>query len=143
MNPFDAVLRAGAHQFRDRGLRDSEALPAAIEQQRRHDRQGQRDLDGETRSATEAARDFDSPADLLDIAAHDIEADAAARNIRYLRRGGKAGMEDELQQLMLAHRSQLGIAGEAAAADRGANTLGIDATPIIRQSDDDRAAFLA
>ena len=54
----------------------------------------------------------DRAADLVDIGAHDIHADAAARHARDLVGGREAGREDELLHLRLGHLVDLGFRGE-------------------------------
>ncbi len=92
LDPLDAVLAgaAGAHEFEHRELRDGEALARGLDDQRRNDGERQRNLDGEGRAAAGNGLQIDGAADLLDIAAHDVHADAAAGNACHLRGGGKA-----------------------------------------------------
>ena len=40
--------------------------------------------------------DLDAAAELFDVAAHHVHADAAARDIGDLRRGAETGLEDEV-----------------------------------------------
>jgi hypothetical protein len=68
---------AGADQLDHRRLRQSKPFTAAFDDQRRDDGQCQRNLDREVRAHPAAGRDFDHAADLLDIGADDVHADAA------------------------------------------------------------------
>ena len=47
------------------------------------------------------AADLDAPAQFLNVAAHDIHADAAARDIGYLCRGRETGLEDEVEDVAI------------------------------------------
>ena len=43
--------------------------------------------------------DLDAAAQLLDVAAHHVHADAAAGNVGHLRRGAETGLEDQVVDL--------------------------------------------
>src|SRR3546814_6430804 len=70
------------------------------------------DLDDELGAAAFDRRQLDGAADLLDVGAHHVHADAAAGNRGPRRRRREAGLEDELLDLLLAHGVELGIGGE-------------------------------
>ena len=60
------------------------------------------------------ATDFvDGAADLVDIGAHHVHADAAAGDRGDLRRGGEARCEDELVDLGFGHLLQFSLGDEA------------------------------
>jgi hypothetical protein len=77
-------------------LRDGIAFRAAGHGQGGDNGQGERDLELERRAAADRAFDLDGAADLLDIGAHDVHADAAPGEIGHLVRRGKSGLEDEI-----------------------------------------------
>ena len=92
VDAFDAVVAAAAraHQFDHRHLRDGEAVAAGLDDQRGDDRQRQRDLDGEAQALAGHRLDVDGAADLIDIGADDVHADAAAGYGGDLRRRWKS-----------------------------------------------------
>ena len=61
--------------------------------------------DGRARAGD--AVNVDRAADRLDVRAHDVHADATARDARHGRRGGEARFEDELQHAVGRHRRRL------------------------------------
>ena len=145
LDPLDAMLAgaAGAHQFEHRELRDGEALAAGFDDERRDDRQRQRNLDGEGGAGAGDGFQIDRAADLLDIAAHDVHADAAAGNAGDLRGGGEAGREDEIADLGVGFGRHLGFAGEALLDGLGADAREIEAAAVVGDLDDDVAALVA
>ena len=145
LDPLDAVLAAGAgaHQLEHRELRDGEALAADLDDERRDDRQRQRNLDREGGADAEDGLEIDRTADLLDIGAHHVEADATPGNIGHLRRGGEAGQEDEIADLGLGFRGDLGFGGKTA-LDRPCLDAGdIEAAAVVADLDDDVTALVA
>src|SRR3546814_19247386 len=82
LDALDGVLGVGggAHQLDHRKLRNGEALRSAFDDQRRDDGEGERNLDDELGAATLDRGQLDGAADLLDVGAHHVHADAAARD---------------------------------------------------------------
>jgi len=70
-------VRRGADQLQNADLRYGEALAAAFDDQGRYDGQGQRDLDRQRGALALDRIQFDRAADLLDVGAHHVHADAA------------------------------------------------------------------
>src|SRR5208282_6012638 len=105
-----------------------------------HHRQRQRqgELDGHAAAAFGFQRD--ATADVLDVAAHDVHADAAAGNVGDLLGGGKAGQEDQVVDLLFAQH-RVG-ADQAALARFLQHALGIDAGAVVLDLDDDAAAAM-
>ena len=144
LDALDAMLRivAHAHQLDHRQLRDREAIAGALHDQRGDDRERQRNLDDEARALAEHRLHVDDAADLIDVGAHDVHADAAAGDARHLRRGREAGREDELLDLRLRHLVDLGF-GDQTAGDRlRLDARGVEAAPVVGDLDDDVAAFV-
>src|SRR3546814_16182326 len=79
VDALDGVLGVGggAHQLDHRKLRNGEALRSAFDGQRRDDGEGERNLDDELGAATLDRGQLDGAADLLDVGAHHVHADAA------------------------------------------------------------------
>ena len=117
--------------------------PAGLDDERRDDRERQRNLDGESRSAAGNGLQVDRAADLLDIAAHDVHADAAAGNAGHLRGGGKAGREDEIADFAVGFARHIGFAGKPDLDGLGLDARGIEAAAVIGDLDDDVAALVA
>ena len=67
----------GADQLDDGKLRNGEAVAARLDDQRRHDGKRQRDLDAEARTGPRCRLHVDGAADLIDVGAHDVHADAS------------------------------------------------------------------
>ena len=86
--------------------------------------------------------DVDAAADLVDVVAHHIHADAAAGHAGHLGRGGKAGREDEFVDLRLGHLVEFGFGDEAAGQRLGLDTIGVEATAVVHHADDDVAALV-
>ena len=144
LDALDAVLAAvaGAHQFEHRKLRNGEALAAGLDDERRDDRQRQRDFDGEGRAGAGDGLQVDRAADLLDIAAHDVHADAAAGNAGDLRRRREARRENEIADFRLRLGGELGFAGEALLDGLGLDAREVEAAAVVGDLDDDVAALV-
>jgi hypothetical protein len=101
LDALDAVLGIGAraHQLDHRELRDRKAVAAGFHDQRRDDGERQRDLDGDAGALAGHRLDVDGAADLVDIGAHHVHADAAAGDAGDGGGGGEARREDELVDL--------------------------------------------
>ena len=80
LDALDAVFGVGArpHQFDDRELGNGKTVAGGFHDQGGDDGQGQRDLDGDRGALAGHALDVDGAADLVDIGAHHVHADAAA-----------------------------------------------------------------
>src|SRR5262245_34374679 len=97
LDALDAMfgLAAHAHQLEYGELRNGETITAGFDDEGRDDGKCQRDLDGE-RAATPTHRfHVDDAADLVDIGAHDVHADAAARHAGDLVDRRETGRKDE------------------------------------------------
>ena len=99
---------------------------------------GKRQLDGHAPAAIGLERN--APADVLDIAADHVHADAAAGYVGDLFRGREAGQEDEIVDLIVAERSVR--AYQPAVARLLQHTLGIDTGAVVLDLDDDAAAAM-
>ncbi len=107
------------------GLRDGKR------QRQAHDERGPHALLGVDRHAA---------AQLLHFAVHHVHAHAAPGDMGDFIRGGKAGHENELDQLFLR---QVGVGGHQPAFDRlGADRLDVEPRAVVGKADDDLAAFL-
>ena len=99
-------------QFPHVGLRDRKALLGTGDNQRRDDRQRERDPHPHCRADVGLAGDVDGAADRLDIGFDNIHADATARHIRHLRRGGESRFENELQHAVVRQQRRFLCADE-------------------------------
>src|SRR4029078_11242024 len=92
------------------------------------DRQRERQVEVELRALARRGLHLDAAAERGDLAAHDVHADAAARTLANLRRGREAGLEQALDELLLA---RLGVLGdEADAAGAVAHAVQVDAGAV-------------
>ena len=141
---LDRVLRVGrcAYEFQHTDLRNGKALAAAFDDQRRNDRQRQRNLDCEGGAPAGHGLQLDGAADLFDVGAHHVHADAAARNAGHLLRRREPGFENKLLDFHIAHALQLGLAGKAVFEDLGRDSFGIETPPVVGDLDDDVAALV-
>ena len=85
----------------------------------------------------------DGAADLLDIVAHHVHADAAAGNTGDRGGGREAGREDEIADLRIGHFVELGLAGKTLFDRLGADAVDIEAAAVVGDLDDDVAALVA
>ncbi len=144
LDALDAVLGIGAcpHQFDHRELRDRKAVAAGLHDQRRDDCECQRDLDGDGRALAGHRLDVDGAADLVDIGAHHVHADAAAGHAGNRSSSGKTRREDEPVDLRFGHLLKLGL-GDQAIGDRlGFDLLGIEPAAVVGDADDYVTAFV-
>ena len=76
INALDLVFAVvgGAHQLNDADLRHRKAFGCAFHDQRRHNRQRQRDLDGEGGAAAFDRPHLDGATDLFDVGLHHVHA---------------------------------------------------------------------
>ena len=86
--------------------------------------------------------DVDDAADLIDVGAHDVHADAAAGYARDLRRGREAGREDELVDLRFRQLVGFGFRDQAAGDRLDSDPRGVEAAPVVGDLDDDVTAFV-
>ena len=114
LDALDAVFGVGArpHQFDHGQLRDRKAVAGGFHDQGRDDGERQRDLDGDGGALARHRLDVDGAADLVDIGAHHVHADAAAGDRGDGSSGGEARGEDELVDLGLGHLLQFGLGDE-------------------------------
>jgi len=89
-----------AHQLDNVQLRDRKFLLAGLDDQCRHDRERQRDLDDECRPLAGLRLEVAVAANQLDIGSHHIHTDAASRHTRDLGRRGEAWGEDVFLNLL-------------------------------------------
>ena len=145
LDPFDAMLAAAAcaHEFEHGKLRDGETLAAGLDDQRRDDRQRERNLDRELNAGTANGLQVDRAADLLDVAAHDIHADAAAGNARHACGGGKTRREDEIADFRLRLGGDLGFAAKPVLDGLGPDARDVEAAAVVGDLDDDVTAQVA
>ncbi|MND85445.1 hypothetical protein D3C80_773710 [compost metagenome] len=134
---------AGADQFDDRRLGQGEPLAARLDDQGRDDGQGQRDADGEAGAPALDGVQFDGAADLLDVGAHHVHADAPARDAGDLGCGRETRAEDQLHRFGVAHLFGLGGRQQVQGNRLGAQARHRQAAPVVGHFDDDGAAFVA
>ena len=87
--------------------------------------------------------DVDGPADLVDVGAHHVHADAAAGDAGHLLGGREAGREDEALDLRFRHLLDLRLGGEAARDRGGLDPLGAQAGAVVGDLDQDVPALVA
>ena len=102
----------------------------------------QRDLDGDGGALAGHRLDVDGAADLVDIGAHHVHADAAAGHAGDGGGGGEARREDELVDLGFRHLLQFGLGDETVGDRLGLDPLGVEAAAVVGDADDDVAAFM-
>ncbi len=99
-------------------------------------------LDGETQARPGHRLDVNRAADLIDVVADDVHADAAARYIGDLGRSGEPGSEYELVDLRFGELLDVGFRNEALRHRLRLDALGIEPAPIVGDPDDDETAFV-
>ncbi len=97
---------ARAHQFDHRRAAEWRSDRRRLDDQRRDDGERQRNLDGEARAFARHRLHVDRAADLVDVGAHHVHADAAAGDVGDLGCGREARREDELVDLRFASSSR-------------------------------------
>ena len=144
LDALDAMLGLAVHadQFDHGQLRDREALAAGLHDQRRNDGERQRNLDGEVEALARHRLHVDAAADLVDVVAHHVHADAAAGHAGDLLGGREAGREDELLDLGFRHLVELGLGRESIGQRLVPDPFGIEATAVVGHADDDMAALV-
>ena len=86
--------------------------------------------------------DVDGAADLVDIGAHHVHADAAAGDRGDGGGGGEARREDELVDLGFGHLLEFGLGDETVGDRLGLDPLGVEAAAVVGDADDDVAALV-
>src|SRR5437764_10900605 len=144
LDALDAVLGIGArpHQFHDRQLGYGEAVAGGFHDQGRDDGKRQRDFDGDRRTFAGYRLDVDGAADLVDVSAHHVHADAAARDGGDGGGGREARGKDELVDLGFRHLLELGLADEPVGDSFGLDLLGVEPATVVGDANDDVAAFM-
>ena len=144
LDALDAMLGLAvhAHELDHRKLRDGEALAVRLDDQRRDDRERQRNLDGEAQPLALHRMHVDGAADLVDVVADDIDADAAAGHAGDGLRGGEAGIEDELLDLLLGHLVEIGLGRKPVGERLLADARGVEAAAVVGHADDDLPALV-
>src|SRR6476620_5230183 len=97
---------AAPHDLNDLTPRQAIERLAALYDQDLLLAQARRDRQDDLGAFALLAGQGDRAAQLLDDAAHDVEADAAARQIGHLRAGREAVLEEEVEHLRLAERGR-------------------------------------
>src|SRR6516162_8404547 len=145
LDPLDAMLATigGAHEFEHGKLRNGETLGAGFDDERGDDRERQRYFDRERRAGAGRGFQIDRAADLLDIGAHHVHADAAAGNAGDRRSGGEARREDQIADLGIGLGGDFALDGETDLGGLGADARQIEATAVVGDLDDDVAALVA
>ena len=135
-------VRAGADEFQHADLRYRKSLAGAFDDQGGYDRQGERDLDQERRPLPLLGNELDGPADLFDVGANDIHADAAARHRRDLGGRRESRPENELLNLLIVHSLEFDVGRETVSDHLFPNLLDVQPGAVVGDLDDDVAAFV-
>src|SRR6202012_2311312 len=142
LNLLPGLLGGEMHQLEEHSLRQGETLTATAHNQRGNNREREGNLQPQRRAFAWTAVDLHLAADLLDVGAYHVHADAAAGDIRNCLRRRKAGKKDQLQQLALVHLRG-SLRGDQLALDGLiADALKTDAAAVVADLDDDVAALL-
>ena len=123
-------------------LRNGETLATGFHDQRRDDGERQRNLDGEAEALALHRLHVDAAADLIDVVANHIHADAAAGHAGDLLGGREAGREDELLDLGFRHLVELGLGDEPVGQSLFLDPLDVEAAAVIGDADDDMPALV-
>ena len=144
MDRFDPVLAIarGPHQLHDADLRHGETFGAGLDNERRDDGQGKRNLDRKRQSLALDRFYLDRAANFLDVGAHDIHPDAAARNIGALGGGRKTSVENKGLNLLVRHRRELRFGRQTVLKYFLANLRHTDSAAVVADLDDDLATFV-
>jgi hypothetical protein len=130
------------YQLEQVRLGDGVALLALADDEGGDDRQRQRDGDAHDGAVTERGREVDAAADLLDVGADHVHADAAAGDVGDGLGGGEAGPEDEVEDCAAAHPGEV-LGGDEALLDRLAPDPGrVDARPVVADLHDHLAGLV-
>jgi len=134
--------RAGAHQLEHADLRDGETLARGLDDQRRDDGQGERDLDDEGGALAELRLELDGAADLLDVRTDHVHAHTTARDAGHLGCGRETCLKDELHHLLVGHGRDLGLGRQLVGHGLGADLVERQALPVVGDLDDNVAALV-
>ncbi len=118
-------------------------LVARLDDDRRQDRQRQRHLDRRGQAAPGDIVQPDAAADLLDVGAHHVHADAAARRGGRLIAGRQPRLEDQVEPRPLVERAELRRPRRLLRDALRQQLGGIDPLPVVGHLDDDAIARLA
>jgi hypothetical protein len=107
VEPLGNLFAPQPDQLQDIDLRNGEPLVAALDDQRGNngERQRQGDLNG--RALPWRRLDVDGPAELFNVRANDVHADAAATYVGDLLRRREAGVENQPRRFAVAHAAGL------------------------------------
>ncbi len=145
MDVFDGdvpLFLVDPDQFQQVDLGNGEALPAAGDDQRRHDGQGQGDADLESGAVAEFAFQVDDAADFFDVGLDHVHADAAPGDVGDLFGGGETRQEDQPPDVLVAHGGGA-FRGDQALFERlVAQFDRIDAGAVVADFDVHLAAFV-
>ena len=144
LDALDAMFGIGAraHQFDHGELRNRKAVAGGFHDQRGDDGERQRNLDGDAGAFAGHRLHVDGAADLVDIGAHHVHADAAPGHAGHGGRGGEARREDEFVDLRFRHLLQIGLGDEVVRDRLGLDALGVQPAAVVGDADDDVAAFV-
>src|ERR1043166_1209244 len=135
------MLAADADKLDDRELRKSETLTADFDNQGGNNRKRKRNFDDKARTVAGIRPHVDGAADLLDIAADDVHADAAARDAGHRRGGGKTWSEDEIVEVGLGFGRYFGFDDETSLECLGIDARSIEAAAVVGDFDHDVTAL--
>jgi hypothetical protein len=117
-------------------------VPARFDDQRRHDCQRERYLNGEARPCAGNRLHVDHSADLIDVVADDIHADTTAGYVGDFRRRGKTRRKYELVNLGFRQLLRVELRNQALRDGFCLDLRGVEPTPIIRDANDNVAALV-
>ena len=132
--------RVRPQTFDDRRQRHDVGLLADLDDHAVHDRQRQRQGQLDRHAAAAHRLERNAAAEVLDIAAHDVHADAAAGNVGHRLGGREAGQHDQIADFVLG---QLNVRRRPALfLGDLEHALGIDAGAVVLDLDDNTAAAM-
>src|SRR5690349_15903302 len=97
MDVLDRTAFAHPHELDDADLRNREPFAGYADDQAGDDRERQRNPNANSGADTDTRRQLDDAADALDVAADDVHAHTASRDIRDFLGRREAGLEDQAQ----------------------------------------------
>jgi hypothetical protein len=130
----------GTQRHLHRCARQDESVVADADHETVDDRHGKRKLDTEGRAFAHLGRDLDLAAELLDIALHDIHADATTGDRGDFFGGREAREKNKVVDLVL--RELRVFWNEVLLARLGEDFVGVDAAAIVAEFDDDIPALV-
>src|ERR1700722_4559874 len=141
-NPLPSLLSVHPHQFQQADLRDGIARPGAGNDERGDDVQGKRNLHTHQSSLTGLRLQVDRASDFFDVSLDHIHADATPGDIGYFRSRRKAGQENQIGQLAIAHMAGLFGCDQPLLKRFGPDSFLIEARSIVRDLDVDLPSFM-